>query len=101
MAVQPLVAKYENRALTVTRGDRGVVFQPFRPSIGDDEQREWIDEEDAMTYWNSIKRNYYMAGCTSEEVQELALIPQEEVVVEPPTYLVGNGDIVTSVIITG
>jgi hypothetical protein len=45
-----------------------------------------------------------MAGCTSEEIDELVLIPQEEEVVEPPTYpivLVGNGDIASSVIITG
>lgn len=71
MAVAPLVAKYENKELIIMRGDRYVIQQPFRPAIGDEERREWIDEADALAYWDSIKEDYAMAGCTSEEIIEL------------------------------
>jgi hypothetical protein len=78
MAIEPLVATFEDNQLWIRRGDRPVIHQPFRPSIGDEPLREWIDEEDAMAYWESIKEESKLNGLTSEEMTEMQELEQSK-----------------------
>ena len=71
MAVAPLVAKFENGSLVVMRGDTPVIFQPFKPAIGNEDRRDWIDEEDAIAYWETVKDDYVYCGCSPQEISEI------------------------------
>jgi hypothetical protein len=78
MAVEQLVATFENGELWVKRGDRPVIHQPFRPAIGEEPRRDWLDEADAMTYWALIEEDSKFNGLTSEELEELNREQQTE-----------------------
>lgn len=78
MAIPQLVAKFEDGALNVYRGELQVVHQPFFPATGDLPRRDWEDQDDAFAYWETVKDQFTQSGLTSEQLEEYIALQQAQ-----------------------
>jgi hypothetical protein len=52
-----ITTNFTNNVLEVYKDDRLIIIQPFKPtSTG--EQTNWIDEQDALSWWENEKHRY-------------------------------------------
>lgn len=73
-----ITTNFVNNSLEVYKNNRLIINQPFKPT-SDGSQLAWINEQDALDWWNTIKDQY------DYEISEEQPISEETIPVEQST----------------